>query len=259
MKTRTMTTKTMKEAVTIVNSAEQLKIEPSKTSVILLAAGHGTRMRPLTDKLPKPLLKVGNHSLIEHHIHKLSALGFTQIVINTAYLGDLIQQQLGNGERYGLAIRYSDESNTGALETAGGIKNSLSLIDSDPFLVINADIYSDFNFSCLYEIKSDALGCLVLVPNPPHNPAGDFIINDADNNCQSDPESQPTMTFSGIALYRKKMFSELPHGKLALGPILKQMIGNDKLVALPYHGHWVDVGTPERLNELNASVTNETS
>ena len=254
-----MNASTMKEAITIAKSAEQRKIDPSKTSVILLAAGHGTRMRPLTDKLPKPLLKVGDRSLIEHHIDKLSALGFKQIVINTAYLGEKIQQQLGNGERYGLTIRYSDESNTGALETAGGIKNSLPLIDSDPFLVVNADIYSDFDFSSLFEIKSDSLGCIVLVPNPPHNPTGDFIINgqsikDQSINHQGEPEGNSTMTFSGIALYRKAMFSALPQGKLALGPILKRMIGSDKLVALPYYGRWVDVGTPERLSELNSSL-----
>ena len=249
----------MKEAIKIAQSTEQLEIEPSKTSVILLAAGHGTRMRPLTDKLPKPLLKVGDHSLIEHHIHKLSELGFKQIVINTAYLGDMIQQQLGNGERYGLTIHYSDESNTGALETAGGIKNSLPLIDSDPFLVVNADVYSDFDFSSLFEIKSDTLGCLVLVPNPPHNTAGDFIINDQDIKQQDKPESNRTMTFSGIALYRKKMFSVLPQGKLALGPILKQMIGDDKLVAMPHYGRWVDVGTPERLSELNSSLASQSS
>jgi MurNAc alpha-1-phosphate uridylyltransferase len=254
----------MREATTMAMSAEQSKIEPSKTSVILLAAGHGTRMRPLTDTLPKPLLKVGVRSLIEHHIHKLSALGFKQIVINTAYLGGMIQQQLGNGERYGLEIRYSDESNTGALETAGGIKNSLPLIDSDPFLVVNADIYSDFDFSSLLEIKSDSLGCLVLVQNPPHNPTGDFIINGQSIKDQSikhkdDPVSNSTMTFSGIALYRKKMFSALPRGKLALGPILKRMIGDDKLVAMPYYGHWVDVGTPERLSELNSSLASRSS
>jgi MurNAc alpha-1-phosphate uridylyltransferase len=269
-----MNASAMKEAITIAKSAEQQKIDPSKTSVILLAAGHGTRMRPLTDKLPKPLLKVGDRSLIEHHIAKLSALGFKQIVINTAYLGEKIQQQLGNGERYGLTIRYSDESNTGALETAGGIKNSLPLIDSDPFLVVNADIYSDFDFSSLFEIKSDSLGCLVLVPNPHHNTAGDFIINgqsikdpstkdpstkdpsteDPSINHQGEPEGNSTMTFSGIALYRKAMFSALPQGKLALGPILKRMIGSDKLVAVPYYGRWVDVGTPERLSELNSSL-----
>ncbi|MBL4674300.1 MAG: nucleotidyltransferase family protein [Arenicella sp.] len=247
----------MKQSMTIAKSAERLKIDPSKTSVVLLAAGHGTRMRPLTDKLPKPLLKVGDHSLIEHHINRLSALGFKQIVINTAYLGEKIQQQLGNGERYGVDIHYSDESSTGALETAGGIKKSLPLIDSDPFLVVNADIYSDFDFSSLFKIEPDALGCLVLVPNPPHNLAGDFIINNPGMKHQGGSVSNSTMTFSGIALYRKIMFSVLPQGKLALGPILKRIIGNDKLVAMPYYGRWVDVGTPERLSELNSSLVSQ--
>jgi MurNAc alpha-1-phosphate uridylyltransferase len=244
----------MKQLMQIAELAKLAKIDPAKTSVIILAAGHGTRMRPLTDKIPKPLLKVGEHSLIEHHIHKLSAQGFKHIVINTAYLGDKIQQQLGNGERYGIEIRYSDESSTGALETAGGIKKSLPLIDSDPFLVVNADIYSDFDFSSMLEIEAAKLGCLVLIPNPDHNPDGDFIVNDANTNRRHTADSNATMTFSGIALYRKKIFSALPQGKLALGPILKQMISDDRLVALPYYGGWTDVGTPERLKQLNATT-----
>lgn len=234
----------------ITELSNQEKIDPAKTSVIILAAGHGTRMRPLTDNLPKPLLKVGEHSLIEHHIHKLSAQGFKHIVINTAYLGNKIQQQLGNGERYGIDIRYSDETSTGALETAGGIKKSLPLIDSDPFLVVNADIYSDFDFSSMVNVDINKLGCLVLVPNPIHNPAGDFTIKGDNSNA----ENNDSMTFSGIALYRKKIFSDLPQGKLALGPILKTMTSDDKLTALQYYGCWTDVGTPERLKQLNGTL-----
>jgi MurNAc alpha-1-phosphate uridylyltransferase len=239
----------MKQTIAINQSIEQLKIDPKITSVLILAAGHGTRMRPLTDNMPKPLLKVGQYSLIEQHIYRLSALGFKQIVINTAYLGHKIQQQLGNGEGYGVEISYSDESATGALETAGGIKKSLPLINSDPFLVINADIYSDFDFSSIIEIAPSKLGCLVLVPNPTHNIDGDFTLN---SELEADHSS--TMTFSGIALYRKQIFNLLPEGKLALGPILKQMIADNTLVALPYHGSWTDVGTPERWAELNASI-----
>lgn len=240
--------------------------EASKISAILLAAGHGKRMRPLTNTTPKPLLKVGDQALIEHHINRLSNLGFKHIVINTAYLGEKIRQYLGNGERYGVEIDYSDESSTGALETAGGIKKSLEQVKSDPFLVINADIYTDFNFASLLEVNFLALdsidadlgatdveprklGCLVLVENPEHNQSGDFNVN---ADYQFDSRSHTTMTFSGIALYRKNMFADMPEGKLALGPVFKKMICDKALCALPYFGAWTDVGTPERLAQLNA-------
>jgi MurNAc alpha-1-phosphate uridylyltransferase len=221
------------------------------TSVMLLAAGHGSRMRPLTDTTPKPLLKIGEHALIEHHIIKLNLLGFKHLVINTAYLGHQIQQALGNGERYGVEIKYSDESSTGALETAGGIKKSLTLIDSDPFLVINADIYTEFDFSSLLEPPLASAGRLVMVPNPQHNISGDFGI---DTDGRFDPESKETMTYSGIALYRKQMFAELPEGKIALGPIIKQRIQQEQLEAWPFHGRWTDVGTPQRLAHLNTII-----
>jgi len=238
--------------------------KPSHTSVILLAAGHGTRMRPLTDSTPKPLLKVNGKALIEHHIDKLGTLGFEHIVINTAYLGHQIQQQLGDGSAYGVRIDYSDESNTGALETAGGIKKSLNLIQSDPFIAVNADIYTDFNFSLLLEAELTTQGGVVLVPNPEHNQSGDFGIRDDNRinhpgNCrfnkqlEFDADSITTMTFSGIALYQKQMFDDLPEGKLALGPILKQMIADKQLTPLGYYGDWTDVGTPKRLQQLNLS------
>ena len=235
-------------------------LEASKVSVILLAAGHGKRMSPLTNTVPKPLLKVGDHALIEHHLYKLGSLGFKNIIINTAYLGEKIQQHLGNGERYGVDIKYSDESTTGALETAGGIKKSLSLINSDPFMVINADVYTDFNFASLLdtnlvelataEKEPRKLGCLVLVENPKHNTLGDFKVDGAG---QFDSQSTDSMTFSGIAVYRKKMFNDLPAGKLALGPIFKQLISQDKLCAMPFYGAWTDVGTPARLALLNTA------
>lgn len=231
-------------------SINKSPLEPSKISVILLAAGHGSRMRPLTNSIPKPLLKVGEHALIEHHLNRLSSLGFKHIVINTAYLGHKIQQHLGRGERYSVDITYSDESQTGALETAGGIKKSLPLLKSDPFLVINADIFTDFNFTSLLEIDANKLGRLVLVPNPEHNQSGDFGV---DSDGQFDMKSGLAMTFSGIALYRKHMFTNLPEGKLALGPIFKQLIKQERLSALAYHGAWTDVGTPERLAQLNTA------
>ena len=220
----------------------------AEVSVIILAAGHGTRMKPLTDDTPKPLLKVGNHSLIEHHLIKLKSSGFQNIIINTAYLGHKIQAHLGNGKDYGLKISYSDESETGALETAGGIKKSLNLINREVFLVINAVVYTDFNFSSLLELNTPKQGRLVLVPNPPHNSSGDFGVN---CDLALDMTSSTTMTFSGISLYRKDMFDLIPEGKLALGPILKTLANQNQLDALIYDGNWTDVGTPERLAKLN--------
>ena len=243
---------------------------PHNTSIMLLAAGHGTRMKPLTDHTPKPLLKVGAHSLIEHHLYRLKEQGFNHVVINTAYLGHKIQQALGNGERYGLEINYSDESNTGALETAGGIKKSLALIKSDSFISINADIYTDYDFRDLLKSSLAKLGTLVLVKNPKHNPDGDFdvtiesensnanLISDNLNignfNIETPKKANRRMTYSGIALYKKGMFAQLPEGKLALGPILKQEISNGNLSSIAHDGHWTDVGTPERLEKLSNSI-----
>lgn len=226
-------------------------LNPSSTCVVLLAAGHGKRMRPLTDTLPKPLLKVGSRALIEHHIDRLQSLGFRELIINTAYLGEKIKQHLGTGRRYGVNIKFSDESETGALETAGGIKKSLPLISSEWFLVVNSDIYTDFDFTSLLGLHSPQQGCLVMVRNPNHNPCGDFTLNDQG---QFDLNGSATMTFAGIGLYRKEMFSELPEGKLALGPILREKIQNLEVDAVPYFGEWTDVGTPERLAELNQRV-----
>lgn len=227
---------------------------PATTSVILLAAGHGTRMRPLTSNTPKPLLRVGDHALIEHHLYRLAEQGFQHIVINTAYLGTHIHRALGDGQRYGLEIQYSDESDTGALETAGGIKKSLDLLRSESFIAINADIYTDFDFASLVSLEAQELGYLVVVNNPEHNPNGDFGI-DHNGKFVSEPSSaEKSMTFSGIAYYQKELFRQLPEGKIALGPILKTLIKQRQLAALPFLGSWTDVGTPERLAQLNNAL-----
>lgn len=212
---------------------------PENTTVVLLAAGHGKRMRPLTNHTPKPLLKVGNATLIEHHLIKLADLGFKNMVINTAYLGHKIQAHLGSGEQFGMRIAYSDESDTGALETAGGLKKALPLIQSDEFLSINADVWTDFNFTQMLAPLSKN-GRIALVPNPPHNPDGDFLLEG----------SNQSLTYSGIALYRKKLFAEVPEGKQALGPILKKMVADNELETIALNAQWTDVGTPERLQKL---------
>lgn len=222
----------------------------ANTTVMLLAAGEGRRMLPLTRSTPKPLLKVGQYSLIEHHLRRLHLLGFRHVVINIAYLAQKIQHQLGDGSQFNLKIDYSDESHTGALETAGGIVNALPTLESDPFLVVNADIWTDFDFSSLLQPMSGK-GRLVLVPNPDHHPEGDFCVADNGALHLKNHASSNSYTFSGIALYRKSIFAGLGNGKRPLAPILRAHIQNNELDAVIHRGLWTDVGTPERLNEIN--------
>lgn len=231
---------------------------PHNTTVMLLAAGHGRRMRPLTNSTPKPLLKIAGKSLIEHHLERLSRAGFVNIVINHAYLGEQIVAKLGDGKQYGLAIQYSDESACGALETAGGIINALPLIESDPFMVVNADIFTDFPFADLLSSLNN-LGRLVLVPNPPQHPNGDFSVDSA-NKLALAQETHANFTFSGIALYQKSLFSELANAAghttkaQPLAPVLKNAIPQQQLDAIVYDGDWHDIGTPDRLSHINELV-----
>lgn len=225
-------------------------ITPADTTVMLLAAGRGKRMRDLTENCPKPLLKVGQDSLIEHHLSRLAVMGFRHVVINIAYLGEQIRDALGNGEQFGLDIRYSDESQRGALETAGGILYALDKIESDPFITINADIWTDFEFDQLPYSESEA--CLVVVENPSHNPTGDFFLSD-DGTLHRFHKAQTTsLTFSGIAIYHKAFFNGLKPGKTPLAPVFFQKIKEAQLCAMKHTGEWTDVGTPERLIELNS-------
>lgn len=211
-------------------------------------------MRPLTNNTPKPLLKIGEHALIEHHLYRLAEQGFKHIVINTAYLGTQIHRALGDGQRYGLEIQYSDESDTGALETAGGIKKSLKLLRGESFISINADIYTDFDFASLVNLETQNLGYLVLVENPEHNPMGDFGLDKKGSFADDLSSTEKRMTYSGIANYQKELFRQLPEGKLALGPILKTLIQQKRLSALLFKGSWTDVGTPGRLAQLNKAL-----
>ena len=220
------------------------------TTVVLLAAGHGKRMRELTETTPKPLLKVGELSLIEHHLVRLAQQGFQNIVINLAYLADQIQDRLGDGSHYGLKILYSDESATGALETAGGIRHALHLIDSDPFIVINADIWTDYPFA---DLLKDFCGTarLVMVENPAHNQAGDFSVAADSSRLQIVSDSNQTHTFSGIAIYHKASFEKLAPGPRPLAPVLRKLIAQQDLDGEVFEGLWQDIGTPERLAEIN--------
>ena len=213
---------------------------------MILAAGRGERMRPLTDSLPKPLLKVQNKALIVWHIEKLAQNGFTEIVINIAHLGHLIPQLLGDGSRWGVTISYSDERTSGALESAGGIKKALSLLGDETFLVVNGDIFCDYNFDASFELK-DKKAHLILVPNPPHNPQGDFGIKDK-LLLNSDTQMY---TFSGIAYYNPSFFKNVELQKSPLAPIIREFCDKKEISAEVFKKMWHDIGTPQRLEEIN--------
>ncbi len=215
---------------------------------MILAAGRGERLRPLTDQTPKPLLKVGERSLIEHHLVGLADAGFSDVVINLGWLGEQIRLALGDGQHYGLHIRYSQEP-PGALETAGGIIHALPLLGQQPFAAIAADILCDFDYAELRAPPSPALATLVMVDNPPHHPQGDFALDDGLLSL----EGQNRLTFSGIAVYRPALFAGLEAGPRALRPVFEAAIAAGQLSGVHYRGRWSDIGTPERLADAQHS------
>ncbi|TAN67801.1 MAG: nucleotidyltransferase family protein [Methylobacter sp.] len=217
---------------------------------MILAAGRGERMRPLTDHTPKPLLPAAGKPLIEHTIQQLVANGFNDIVINHAHLGLQIEERLGNGDQFGAKISYSPEGEQ-ALETAGGIINALHLLGDAVFLVVNGDIATDFPFAELKKSTVD-LAHLVLVNNPEHNAKGDFGL-DKTGAVVSDGDQQ--LTFSGIGLYRPELFSNIPQGPGKLGPLLRLAIANGRVSGQKTDCFWMDIGTPERLQELDFYYT----
>jgi len=209
---------------------------------MILAAGRGERLRPLTDSLPKPLLEVQGKPLIVHHLEALCAAGFTEVVINLNWLGDQISDLLGSGGDFGLAIEYSRESE--ALETAGGILQALPLL-GERFVVVNADIFTDYDFSRLLE--SDSLAHLILVDNPQHHPQGDFSL---DRSIIGSDDS-PRYTFSGISQYHRDFFAGLLAGRQALAPLLYAAADRQLVTGELFRGAWTDIGTLERLQALN--------
>ena len=218
---------------------------------MILAAGQGKRMRPLTETTPKPLLKVAGKSLIEYQIQALVKAGITELVINHAWLGEQIPTYLGSGEKYGCNIQYSAEP-VDAYETAGGIIHALNLLKDDTFVVINSDVWCDFNYRQLTAIDlKDKLAHLVLVDNPAHNPTGDFGLNQGLVSL----EQQTKYTFAGIGLYHKDLFAGEHKMPLPLGPLLKQQIAQNKVSGERHHGQWFDIGTPERLAQIEQLVT----
>lgn len=211
---------------------------------MVLAAGRGERMRPLTDHTPKPLLEVRGKPLIAYHLEKLSRLGVQEVIINLSWLGDLIRRRLRDGGEWNLRIRYSDEGGE-ALETGGGIFKALPWLGPEPFLVVNADVFSDFDLGAM-SIAPDALAHLVLVPNPPQHPRGDFAL--AGGLVQE--EGHPRWTYSGFGLYRPELFEGCSAGRFALLPLFRRAIAARRLHGQTYSGLWNDVGTAERLAAL---------
>ena len=215
---------------------------------MLLAAGRGERMRPLTDQCPKPLLPVAGKPLIVHHLERLAAAGFTDVVINLSWLGEQIAAALGDGSRYGVGISYSREP-WPALETGGGIFNALPLLGTEPFLLVNGDVYCDVDFGSLQLAPQD-LGQLVLVPNPAHHPQGDFCLQ-AGRIVEQGGER---LTYAGIAVLRAELFAGAQAGRFPLLPWLNQARGAGRLGGQRHSGRWLDIGTPERLAQLDAEL-----
>lgn len=208
---------------------------------MILAAGRGERMRPLTDTVPKPLLEIKGKALIVYHLQALKKAGIDSVVINVAWLGEKIQQALGDGSKYGVQIKYSVEPE--ALETAGGIIQALDKLD-DEFIVVNGDVFCDYDFSHLLHQTKECH--LVLVPNPAHNPNGDFAI---EQGLLANSITE-RYTFSGISYYKKSFFAGYSKGLQALSPLLKSAADQQRISAELYNGFWSDVGTPDRLTSL---------
>lgn len=241
---------------------------------MILAAGRGERMRPLTDDLPKPLLSVGGRPLIEWHLLALARAGLREVVINHAWLGAKIVAALGDGARFGVSIRYSDEGGT-ALETGGGIFKALPWLGPDPFVVVNADVWTDFDHARRPVLDADALAALVLVPNPPQHPQGDFALRPRRSvtaaaapaavaasqgpgpvaaalaDVVADPAAEPRHTFSGIGVYRPEFFAGCAPGKFPMLPLFRAAAAAGRLRGSLYRGQWSDIGTPQRLRELD--------
>jgi MurNAc alpha-1-phosphate uridylyltransferase len=219
-------------------------MSPVARRAMLLAAGRGERMRPLTDQLPKPLLMVRGKPLIVHHLERLARCGVRDVVINVAWLGDRIRAALGDGAAFGVSIHYSEEG-AQALETGGGIFKALPCLGSEPFLVVNGDVFTDFDFAAL-SIAPEAWAHLLLVPNPEQHPQGDFALEDG----RVVETGSTRWTYSGIGLYRAQLFDGCQPGRFPLLPRLKRAMAAGRLSGEVYRGSWSDVGTLERLAAL---------
>ena len=216
---------------------------------MILAAGRGERMRPLTDHVPKPLLAVGGKPLIQHHIEKLKAAGITELVINHAWLGHKLVAYLGDGSAFDVTISWSAEGDAG-LETAGGIRQALTLLGDEPFLVVNGDVWLDTDYRQFseYQLAAEDLAHLWLVDNPPQHPLGDFVL------CGDRVADRPGLTFSGVGIYRPQSFLVLQPGVHKLAPLLRQWMLVQRVAGSHLKADWRDIGTPQRLHELDQEL-----
>jgi MurNAc alpha-1-phosphate uridylyltransferase len=222
---------------------------------MILAAGRGERMRPLTDSLPKPLLAVGGKPLVQYHLENLVAAGFRQLVINTSWLGHMLEDFFGDGAAWGCEIQWSREPE--ALETAGGIMQALPLLGDQPFAVVNGDIWTDYSFSSLRQM-SLAAGCkahLVMVDNPPQHPNGDFLLQAGGRLHPRTADAGLPLTYAGVGVYSGGFFESATAGKLRLRPLLDRAMERGELSGERYPGRWCDVGTVARLSELDAELS----
>jgi MurNAc alpha-1-phosphate uridylyltransferase len=215
---------------------------------MILAAGRGERLRPLTDETPKPLIPIAGKPLIEYHLEALAGSGFREIVINQGHRGDQLPAVLGDGARWGVRIHWSDEQPE-ALETGGGIFKALPMLGASPFLVINGDVFTDYPFSRLRAVKCD-WAHLVMVPNPDHNPDGDFRLHGG----RIRQNGGDRLTFSGIGVYNPRLFNDCKPGKFSVVPLLKAAMTDHLVTGEAYVGSWDDIGTPRRLDNLNQSL-----
>lgn len=225
---------------------------------MILAAGRGERMLPLTKETPKPLLKVAGVTLLERHLRRLADAGFNEVVINVSHLAEQIVSFCGDGSRWGLSINISRES--APLETAGGIAHALPFLGDQPFLVVNGDIFTDFPFEQLKHVTPIEAGAhLVLVANPVHHPKGDFSVVAVTNNQRGQsagvlsmvPSDDTTLTYSGIGVYSPQMFGQVPDGVCPLRPLLQMACAGGRVSGEQHDGQWEDIGTPQRLDALN--------
>ena len=217
---------------------------------MILAAGRGERMRPLTDRTPKPLLEVAGRPLIHYHLEALAKAGINDVVINLSWLGGQIREALADGHDWNLTVHFSEEGHP-PLETGGGIFRALPMLGPDPFLVVNGDVWSEIPLDSLALADRD-LAHLVLVDNPPHHRQGDFVLTDG--RVGDDSQLGPRLTFSGIGLYRPELFAGRDDGAFSLIPVLKEAMGDGQVSGSHYSGKWMDVGTPERLAALEQLI-----
>jgi MurNAc alpha-1-phosphate uridylyltransferase len=215
---------------------------------MLLAAGRGERMRPLTDVVPKPLLAAGGHPLLDYHLRALARAGIHEVVINLSWRGDMIREYAGGGERYGLVLRYSEEGEV-PFETGGGIHRALHMLGAGPFLLVNGDVWTDLPLESL-ELPSGSLAHLVLVANPEHNRIGDFAL-DAGGRIVSEG---PRLTYSGIAVIDPGLFADCEPGRFPLKPLLDRALAQARLTGMQWRGSWLDIGTPGRLAALDRDL-----